>query len=62
MLMYLEVGGQVLDKAELYHTNTPRVQCVYRTTTTTPTSAATPPPAIVACGGRQEKGVSIGKK
>lgn len=61
MLMYLKVGGQVLDKAELYHTNTPRVQCVYRTTTT-PTPVATPPSAFVACGGRQEEGVSIGKK
>lgn len=58
------VGGQVLNKAELYHTNTPRVQCVYRTTTTTtpPTPAATPPSAFVAYEGRQEKGVSIGKQ
>lgn len=63
MLMYLKVGGQVLNKAELYHTNTPRVQCVYRTTTTTtPTPLATPPSAIVGCEGRQEEGVSIGKK
>lgn len=64
MLMYLKVGGQVLDKAKLYHTNTPRVQCVYRTTTTntTPTPVDTPPSAFVACEGRQEKGVSIGKK
>lgn len=61
MLMYLlKVGGQVLDKAELYYTNTPRVQCVYRTTTTTtPTPVATPPPAFVACEGRQENGVSL---
>lgn len=62
MLMYLKVGGQVLDKAELYYTNTPRVQCVYRTTTTPPTPVDTPPSAFVACEGRQEKGVSIGKK
>lgn len=63
MLMYLKVGGQVLDKSELYHTNTPRVQCVYRTTTTTtPTPVDTPPPAFVAFEGRQEKEVSIGKK
>lgn len=63
MLMYLKVGGQVLDEAELYYTNTPRVQCVYRTTASpTPTPVDTPPPAFVACEGRQEKGVSIGKK
>lgn len=60
MLMYLKVGGQVLDKAELYYTNTPRMQCVYRTTT--PTPVATPPSAFVGCEGRQEEGVSIGKK
>lgn len=62
MLMYLrwDVGGQVLNKAELYHTNTPRVQCVYRTTTTTtPTPVATPPSAFVACEGRQEEEVII---
>lgn len=55
------VGGQVLDKAELCYTNTPRVQCVYRIIAT-PTPLATPPPAFVGCEGRQEEGVSIGKK
>lgn len=58
--MYLKVGGQVLDKAELYCINTPRVQCVYRTnTTTTPTPVATPPSAFVVFEGRQENGVSL---
>lgn len=58
MLMYLKVGGQVLNKAKLYHTNTPRLQCVYRTIAT-PTPAATPPSAFVACEGRQEEEVTI---
>lgn len=58
MLMYLKVGGQVLNKAELYHTNTPRVQCVCRTIAT-PTPAATPPSAFVGCEGRQEEELTI---
>lgn len=47
-----------MNKAELHYTNTPRVQCVYRTIAT-PTPAATPPPAFVAFEGRQEERVSL---